>query len=70
MVGSDHDTVWPGTGAVVSLHGHDPIIPTVEAIEDKQRCIDYWGQRTEKAEAEVLRLRRLLDQVRQIIGPA
>lgn len=41
----------------------DPIIPTVAAIEDKQRCIDYWGDRCCKAEAENLRLRSALQSI-------
>jgi hypothetical protein len=53
----------------------DPIIPTVEAIEDKQRCIDYWGQRCERAEAEIERLREALadmisDAERQMKNPS
>jgi plasmid stabilization system protein ParE len=39
----------------------DPIRPSVEAIEDLQKCIDYWGKRAEQAEAEIERLRAALE---------
>jgi len=35
----------------------DPIKPTVEAIEDLQRNVDYWAERCIKAEHEIERLR-------------
>lgn len=41
----------------MAITGKLPIIPTVEAIEDKQRCIDYWGARCEKAEAKLERVK-------------
>jgi len=38
----------------------DPIVPSVEAIEDLKRCVDYWGDKCCKAEAENERLRAIV----------
>ena len=36
--------------------------------DPKQRQVDYWGHRAEKAEAEVEHLRTVLEKIRDVVG--
>lgn len=42
----------------------DPIVPSVEAMENLQKNVDYWGDKCCKAEAEAERMRAALVQIR------
>lgn len=51
------------TDIKVTLDGKDPIKPSVEAIEDLQRCVDYWAEKCIKAEHEIVRLQAMLAEL-------
>ena len=53
----DNPMAKQNDGIVVTLLGKDPPKPSVEAMEDLQRSIDYWAERCIKAENELARLR-------------
>ena len=46
----------------------DPVVPSVEGMKNLQKNVDYWGDRCCKAEAEVERLRKALEEIVQVGG--